>query len=302
MALAAAPTGMAPPPPDDPLVIATRRAIGIVVIRIVAIGIVAIRIVAIGIVATGVVVPALAAAAMAVATASVADAGSDRHGAAAASWRATFSRADRVDNHPASPAQPPTATPGVPPGPPLQIGGEWSITRSYWRSCPHCGTVIVRTVPWVITQSGADVQVNRGLRGTVTGSGPALLSLEGTETGGFDAQRFWYATLRVAADGRSFEGAFNGSERISNPCGSEPPEVTCLVSAGWVRGVLVEAASVPPTDTPVPTATAVPTVTETPRPLPPVRSQPSATALATRVMGVWGAGPAFLPALELRRR
>ncbi len=180
-------------------------------------------------------------------------------------------------------AQPPTVTPVVPGGPPISMAGKWSITRSYWRSCPRCGTVIIRTVPWVITQNGADVRIDRGLRGTITGSGPALLSLTGTESGGFDAQRFWYATIRVAADGRNFEGGFDGSETISNPCGSDPPAVTCFVSAGWVRGTLVEAAPGAPKATS--TATPVPTATYTPRPLPPVKVKypPGPTAVATGI-------------------
>jgi hypothetical protein len=123
---------------------------------------------------------------------------------------------------------------------------------------------VIRTVPWVITQAGADVRVDRGPRGSVLGSGPAYLTLEGIESEGFSVLRLWYATLFVSADGNFFEGAFNGSERSGNPCGDDPPEVTCFVSAGWIRGLRVDPIATAPAPPGPPTP--MPTATETPRP------------------------------------
>jgi hypothetical protein len=196
-----------------------------------------------------------------------------------------------------------TPTPGVPAGPPIDIHGEWAITRTYVRRCPRCAAPVIRTVPWEITQTGADVRVDRGLRGTVTGAGPAFLHLEGTESEGFGLQRFWYATLHVSADGNWFEGPFSGSEQMQNPCGDSPPSVTCLVSAGWIRGQRVAPlATVPPPPgppilpPPAPTETATPippTETSTPAPL----AQPSAQPLVPTAWPLASAGGrvAFMP-------
>jgi hypothetical protein len=173
-----------------------------------------------------------------------------------------------------SPALAQTATPGVPAGPPVDIHGEWSITRAYYQSCQGCGSPVVRTVPWVIAQTGADITIDRGLRGVVTGSGPAYLELTGLESGGFDVQRFWYGTLRVSADGNSFEGGFGGTIEMQNPCGSMPPLVTCSVWGGWIRGIRVTPRPTQPTPpgppTAAPTATPSPTsvATATPRTTP----------------------------------
>jgi hypothetical protein len=188
----------------------------------------------------------------------------------------------------------------------VDIHGDWSITRSYYRSCPRCGFPVVRTVPWVITQTGADVRVDRGPRGTVTGAGPAYLSLEGTESDGFGVQRFWYATLFVSVDGNSFEGTFNGSERGANPCGDEPPAVTCFVSAGWVRGTRIRPFATPPPLPPPPgpptapapaTATVAPPVVATASPTapPPGTPSPTATNAPTARPLAGAARTAFLP-------
>jgi hypothetical protein len=183
----------------------------------------------------------------------------------------------------AQPPAPATATPAVTPGPPPDIGGEWSITRTWYRRCPRCGQVVIRTTPWKITQTGQDVRVDRGPRGTIAGAplGGGYLTLEGTETDGFDVYRFWYATLRVSADGNSFEGAFNGAETIQNPCGDDPPIVTCFTSGGWIRGRRISPIGTvpPPPGPPTPplpspgAPTAIPTAMVTP---------PSPTAVPTQ--------------------
>jgi hypothetical protein len=126
------------------------------------------------------------------------------------------------------------------------------------------------------------VAVDRGPRGSISGApgGGGLLTLEGPETGGFDVQRFWYGTLRVDPRGSAFEGGFGGSERIQNPCGSHPPIVTCLVTAGWIRAQRVRPASGPALPTPArvtPTATAQ----QSPSPTHPAPTS-SHTAAATR--------------------
>jgi hypothetical protein len=78
------------------------------------------------------------------------------------------------------------------------------------------------------------VTVDKGLRGVIVGApdGTGLLSLEGVESAGPDVYRFLYSTLRVSADGNRMEGGFNGSESTSNPCGEDPPMVSCFAQNG----------------------------------------------------------------------
>jgi hypothetical protein len=164
----------------------------------------------------------------------------------------------------ATPTPAATATGAALPIP--DLGGEWSLTRTWYRRCPGCGVPVIRTTPWVITQVGAEVRVNRGPRGWLTPHpGGAYLALEGLETDGLGVLRFWYATLRVSADGSLFEGGFNGSETLQNPCRAEPPAVTCVVSAGTVRAQRVRPIGpgptppLPPTLSPTETTTATAT-------------------------------------------
>ena len=175
---------------------------------------------------------------------------------------------------PTTPA-PPTA---VPPPPP-DISGEWSITRSWWRSCPGCGMPIVRTTSWIITQRGSEVSVDRGPQGSVsaTPGGGGLLHLEGLEQSGEGVLRFWYGTLRVGPGGNTFDGGFNGSERISNPCGSTPPIVTCFASSGYLDARRINPIATVPT--PPGPRTAVPTAPSlAPSPSAPSTNAPSASA------------------------
>jgi hypothetical protein len=212
-------------------------------------------------------------------------------GAVVATWPATRSAV----------AQPPTPTATASPSvPPPDISGVWSITRTWLRGCPGCGRGVIRATPWRITQSTGAVRVDRGPRGTVVGDGVGggWLTLDGPETDGADVYRFWYSTLRVSPDGNHFEGAFDGSESINNPCGDDPPLVTCFASAGWLTAQRVSPVATVPTPpgppglptpppglpTPGPTETSVPTptvptptrmpATATPSPLP----SPSPTA------------------------
>lgn len=201
-------------------------------------------------------------------------------------------------------AQPaPTLTPGpsaTPLLPPPSIAGDWSISRTWYRSCPGCGFPVSRTTTWRITQFGVHVTVDKGLRGVIVGAadGTGLLSLEGVESAGPDVYRFLYATLRVSADGSRMEGGFNGSESTSNPCGEDPPMVSCFAQNGYLTGrrigLLTPVPSPPgppvptglptpfplPSDTATPPSTATPTATDTPLP-PTLTLTPSATATAT---------------------
>jgi hypothetical protein len=210
-------------------------------------------------------------------------------------WLALAAPAPEASAQPPPPV--PTATP--PPGPPIDLSGRWSVTRTYFRSCPRCGGAVIRTAPWRITQVAGDVRVDRGPRGAVVGSGPAYLTLEGTETEGFSVQRFWYATLHVAVDGSRFEGAFNGSERMGNPCGGSPPEVTCLVSAGWITGVKLDPVATMPVPPGPPTAAPTATATAMPFFAPPFAAtlaiEPTPTAVPSRVR------PLLLPAVQVGR-
>lgn len=189
---------------------------------------------------------------------------------------------------PAAAAQPSPPPPPGPPaataGPPPNIAGEWSITRTWFRSCPRCGFPVIRTTNWVITQTGQTVSVDRGPRGSIAGApGGGYLTLAGPETGGFDVQRFWYGTLWVEPSGDSFQGQFAGSETIQNPCGSSPPIVTCLVSAGWVRAVRIRPrATIPPPASPTATPSSTTPTTATPTlAAPSATATPSASAAAT---------------------
>lgn len=170
------------------------------------------------------------------------------------------------------------------------LAGEWSVTRSWYRRCPGCSASIVRTTDWVITQSGADVRVDVGLSGGLVGTAPggAYLSLEGLESAPEGPMRFAYATLFVQPDGGAFEGEFGGSERLANPCGPEPPLVTCFASGGYLRAQRVSASGTRPLPTPGGTASAtatastpaptwIATATATP-PGPTATASPSATA------------------------
>jgi len=207
-----------------------------------------------------------------------------------------------------TPVLTPSASPVATTLPPPDLTGEWSITRSWWRWCPGCGGgAVVRTTPWVLTQVGATVRIDRGPRGSLTSvaGGGAYLTLEGLENDPSGLFRFWYGTLFVSPDGLTFEGAFNGSERIANPCAPEPPILSCSASAGYLRayrvaGRITPSATSPPaspatpplgeTSTPpeTPSATAAPTRT----PPPPV---PSATPTATASATPRPPAPAWLP-------
>jgi hypothetical protein len=198
-----------------------------------------------------------------------------------------------------------TATPTPPPTPPVAVpdlAGSWSITRTWYRSCPRCGHPVVRTTPWEVEQAGAALRIDRGLEGTVWvgPSGEVFLDLGGSETGGYDVLRFWYGTLRVSPDGNRIEGGFGGSERIGGACG-EPATTTCFVDAGWLRGQRVHAAA---TRTPTATAPPLPSPappTDTPPPVPPLaRTEvPTATAAAppTPTRPAEGRARLFLPHL-----
>lgn len=184
-----------------------------------------------------------------------------------------------------TPTESPTAvaTPTPAPPPPPSIAGRWSITRTWYRRCPGCGAAVTLTTPWTIEQAGSAVRVDRGPRGAVVvdASGNAWLALEGLEQGATSTFRFWYASLRVAGDGNGFEGAFDGSEHASNPCGERPPTVTCFASVGWIRGRRLDAAATatpPATDTPSAAATASPTATPPPAP---TAASPTATVSAS---------------------
>gem|GEM_PF-6283179 len=167
--------------------------------------------------------------------------------------------------------------------PPPYIAGTWSITRSWWRSCPGCASSVVRTTRWVIEQRGATVTVDRGPSGTIQAYGSGgLLALQGLESSGEGVLRFHYSTLKVSQDSSSFEGSFGGSERIQNPCGANPPIVTCFASAGYLQATRISqptppgtstASPAPPTTSPGPPTTAPPTAT----------AWPSATATRTPV-------------------
>lgn len=210
---------------------------------------------------------------------------------------------------------PPTATPpasATPVLPPPLIAGDWSVNRSWYRSCPGCGFPVSRTSTWRITQFGTFVTVDKGLKGLIVGApdGSGLLTLEGVESAGPDVYRFLYATLRVSADGSRMEGGFNGTESTANPCREDPPIVSCFAQNGYLSGrrvgLLTPVPTPPgppvptglptpfplPSDTATPPSTPTPTVTDTPLP-PTVTPTPSATATATPRPLV----PAFLPAL-----
>ena len=197
-------------------------------------------------------------------------------------------------------AQPPTATPTAAlstptPAPPPDVHGRWAITRTWFRRCPACAFPVTLTTPWVISQTGIDVRVDRGPRGGIVGDGAGggYLELEGVESSGPLTLRFWYATLRVSADGNTFDGEFNGSESLINPCGSSPPQVTCFASLGYIRGQRIEprvtptsppGLPTPGTSTSVPATAAVPETpiaTSTPAPAAPATVPPaSVTATA----------------------
>lgn len=198
-------------------------------------------------------------------------------------------------------AQPPAPTAPTTPGatattlPAPDIAGTWSITRSWLRACPSCSRPVVRTTTWRIEVEGGDVAVQRGPRGTLRpdGAGGGYLDLAGLETEGDLVLRLAYATLRVAPDGRSFDGAFGGSERGPNPCGDDPPFVTCFASAGWLSAVRLSGGTTPtttatgspppaspPPSTPPP-STATPAPTATPSPPPPTAPSVTATAPPT---------------------
>jgi hypothetical protein len=187
---------------------------------------------------------------------------------------------------PTSIAATPSPTPALPLpplGPPPVIAGRWSITRTWYRQCPGCSRVVTLTTPWTITQSGGEVRVDRGPRGVIfdDGAGGGYLNLEGFESSGPLTLRFWYSTLRVSPGGNSFEGAFNGSEVLQNPCGDRPPSVTCFASTGWLRAQRIDPIPTVPTPpgppTPVASATSVPTETETTTPTPaPTTATPTA--------------------------
>jgi hypothetical protein len=119
---------------------------------------------------------------------------------------------------------------------------------------------MVRTTTWRITQQGNELQVDRGLRGTIEGY---QISLQGIETDGHDRYYFVYSTLHLNPDGYSFSGEFAGSETIQNPCDASPPIVTCLVHSGYLYAVRISPLPTPsatatwtPSPTPTPTATA----------------------------------------------
>jgi hypothetical protein len=169
--------------------------------------------------------------------------------------------------------------------PPPLVAGAWSITRTWARSCPGCSFSISRTTTWQISQFGIDVRVDKGPRGTIVGApdGTGLMNLEGVESSGPDVYRFLYSTLRVTADGNHFEGGFNGTESIGNPCGEEPPLVTCFASGGYLRAVRLGIL----TPMPTPPGPPLPTGLPSPFPLPsgtvtpPASATPIATPTAT---------------------
>lgn len=147
---------------------------------------------------------------------------------------------ERVAAQPPPPT--PVATAGATIAPPPDISGAWSVTRSWFRSCPRCGGAIIRTTTWTIRmEPGGGVRVDRGPVGGVVGDGVGggWLTLEGLESQADSVYRFLYGSLRVHPGGDAFEGGFGGSERVTNPCGSSPPIVTCFASAGYLTAVRV---------------------------------------------------------------
>ncbi len=151
----------------------------------------------------------------------------------------------------------PMSTPGATIAPAPDISGVWSVTRSWFRSCPRCGETTVRTTTWTIRMdSGGGVRVDRGPVGGVIGDGAGggWLSLEGLESQADSVYRFFYGSLRVHPGGDSFEGAFSGSERTTNPCGSSPPIVTCFASAGYLTAIRVATFTPVPGSSPTPGA------------------------------------------------
>lgn len=213
-------------------------------------------------------------------------------GAPLAPHAARAAVATRADAQPPPPTAATATTAPVATGTPIpapDITGTWSITRSWLRACPACSRPVVRTTTWRIDVAGSDVAVQRGPRGTIRpdGAGGGLLDLDGLESEGDLVLRLAYATLRVEPDGRSFEGAFGGSERGPNPCGDEPQVVTCFASAGWLRAVRLGGPPTPsPTATgsapgpPTPPAASSPTPTTAPTLSPPTAA-PSPTASAS---------------------
>ncbi|MCB9176873.1 MAG: hypothetical protein H6648_06895 [Caldilineae bacterium] len=167
-----------------------------------------------------------------------------------------------------------TATVTPTPAPLPDLSGVWSITRGWQRRCPGCSSPILLTSRWVIEQRGSELRMAQGPRGSLTrdGAGQARLTLEGLEQAGPSTLRFFYASLRVAEDGSGFEGGFDGSERVANPCGESPPVVTCFSTGGWLRATRIEAGSVTPTL--APTGTPAP-------PTGPIPSPAAATASPT---------------------
>ncbi len=124
------------------------------------------------------------------------------------------------------------------------------------------------------------------------------MHLEGVESGGAGPKRFWYSTLDVDRSGNGFQGGFAGSETIQNPCGSFPPMVTCMVSAGWIRAYRVSPVATVPTPPgpptvlpPVPKATASPSAT----PPPTERAGPTPSAIPSPTPRTPPPVPLYLP-------
>ncbi|MFQ5856538.1 MAG: hypothetical protein ACE5LU_12945 [Anaerolineae bacterium] len=170
-----------------------------------------------------------------------------------------------------SPPPPPTA-PAVP-----DVSGTWAVTRSWFRRCPRCSEPVIQGTTWRIIQSGHELRIDRGLRGTIEGYS---IYLEGIESDGFNRYDFYYSRLYLSPDGLMITGEFAGSETVHNPCTLTPPIVTCFAHGGYFHAIRRSPAPTSPPPPPELTATAtpMPTLVATATPTPSVT--PSATELS----------------------
>lgn len=157
-----------------------------------------------------------------------------------------------------APPPPPTA-PAAP-----DIGGTWDVTRSWFRRCPSCSEPVIRGTTWEIVQSGHELRVDKGLRGTIDGYD---IHLQGIESDGFSRFDFYYSRLYLSPDGLRITGEFVGSETLQNPCAPSPPIVTCFAHGGYLYAIRRSPApTFPPPPTPGPSVTETPPSTRTPTP------------------------------------